>query len=278
MNIIDCKSIREEMLVEAREKIASIPKKLKLAIVHVGNDPASEVYVRNKIKTAESVGIAAEIITYPDDVEVAEIKRKLIYLSCDSNYTGIILQLPLPERLKKYERELLDCILWFKDVDGLTSESVGRLWTDKPCITPATPTGLLRLLPEDLSGKDVVIVNRSNLIGKPLIKLLLDRNATVKVCHSKTKGLDMDTSNADIVITGVGKAKYFGDYYIWDNITWIDCGINRDENGKLCGDVDLDSFLPYDVSVTPVPGGVGILTTSQLMLNVIKAYELRKTW
>lgn len=278
MKVIDCKTIREDMLKEAREKIASIPKKLKLAIVHVGNDPASEVYVRNKIKTAESVGIDTEIITYPDDISVEEIRRKLIYLSCDSRYTGIILQLPLPDRLKKFERELLDCIFWFKDVDGLTAESVGRLWTDKPCITPATPTGLLRLLPEDLSRTNVTIINRSDLIGKPLIKMLLDRDATVKICHSKTSNVNAHFLHSDIVITGIGRPKYF---YPVDSLglsgrILIDCGISRDEDGKLCGDLDLEAFKNTADSLTPVPGGVGILTTAQLMLNVIKAYELQE--
>lgn len=274
MRIIDCKRIREDMLKEAREKIASIPKNLKLAIVQVGNDPASEVYIRNKIKTADIVGIDTELFTYPDDIEVESLKRELLYLSCDGDYTGIILQLPLPDQLKPYERELLDLIPYYKDVDGLSSESVGRLWSDKPCITPATPTGLLRLLPEDLSGKDVVIVNRSNLIGKPLIKMLLDRNATVEVCHSKTDYLSVHTCSAEIVITGIGKAEYFDELFISSNQIWIDCGINRNENGELCGDVDIDYIETFGVSITPVPGGVGILTTAQLMLNVIKAYEL----
>lgn len=275
MRLIDCKSIREEMLNEAREKIAAIPETLKLAIVHVGNDPASEVYIRNKIKTAESVGIDTQVFSYSENVDVEMLKCKLLHLSLGYNYTGIILQLPLPDRLKQYEQELLDCILFYKDVDGLSSCSVGRLWTNQPCITPATPTGLLRLLPEDLSGKKVTIVNRSNLIGKPLVKMLLDRNATVTVCHSKTKLLYIATRRADIVITGIGKPKFFNEVYNGWYQTWIDCGINRDNDGRLCGDVDLDSFNNELVDVTPVPNGVGILTTAQLMLNVIKAYELR---
>ncbi len=196
MRLIDCKSIREEMLTEAREKLAAIPETLKLAIVHVGNDPASEVYVRNKIKTAESVGIDTQVFRNPDCIDFETLKNTLLYLSCNSEYTGIILQLPLPDRLKQYDQELLNCIAWYKDVDGLGTLNVGRLWTGMPCITPATPTGLLRLLPEDLSGKDVTIVNRSNLIGKPLVKMLLDRNATVTVCHSKTKSIIVNIPDA----------------------------------------------------------------------------------
>lgn len=276
MNLIDCRTVREEMLNEARNKISSIPKKLKLAIIQIGNDDASEVYIRNKIKTAESVGI--EVITHKiyEFTKVSDISVTISHFNNNPTITGVILQLPLPDHLKPYERELLDLISWYKDVDGLTCENVGRLWTNKPCITPATPTGLLRLLPEDLSGKDVAIVNRSNLIGKPLIKMLLDRNATVKVCHSKTDFLQAYTYHADIIITGIGKVNYFDYLYMNDNQIWIDCGINRDKNGKLCGDVYRENVDYINLFLTPVPGGVGILTTAQLMLNVIKAYELQK--
>lgn len=277
MKVINCKSIREDMLTEAKNKIASLPKKLKLAIIQVGDDDASEVYVRNKIKTAESVGI--EVVTHKIHkyANMLDISCTISYFNNDPNITGVMLQLPLPDHLKQYERDLLDMISWDKDVDGLSSESVGRLWTDKPCITPATPTGLLRLLPRDLSRYKVSIINRSNLIGKPLIKLLLDRDATVSVCHSKTPLLSPVLSDSDIIITGIGKPKYF-DFEISNDQIWIDCGISRDENGKLCGDVDTDYIKEnlFNVSVTPVPGGVGILTTAQLMLNVIKAYELQE--
>ena len=277
MNIIDCKSIREEMLTEAREKIASLPKKLKLAIIQVDSDDASEVYVRNKIKTADSVGIDIHVIKIHKYATLLDVSTAIGYCNDRSDIMGVMLQLPLPDHLKQYERDLLDMISWDKDVDGLSSESVGRLWTDKPCITPATPTGLLRLLPEDLSEYKVTIINRSNLIGKPLTKLLLDRDATVSVCHSKTPLITPVVSDSDIVITGIGKPKYL-DWEISDDQIWIDCGISRDKNGKLCGDVDTDYIEEnlFNVSVTPVPGGVGILTTAQLMLNVIKAYELQE--
>lgn len=276
MKVIDCKSIREDMLTEARNKIASLPKKLKLAIIQVVGDDASEVYVRNKIKTAESVGI--EVVTFKIHkyASVLDVSTAIGYCNDRSDITGVMLQLPLPDHLKQYERELLDMISWNKDVDGLSADSMGRLWTNKPCITPATPTGLLRLLPEDLSGKDVVVVNRSNLIGKPLIKMLLDRDASVKVCHSKTELLYINTRRADIVITGIGQPEFFNEVFIGMCQLWIDCGINRDENGKLCGDMDIDSLKNEMIDITPVPGGVGILTTAQLMLNVIKAYELQE--
>lgn len=279
MKYIDCKEVRDKILDEVRSRNI---EDLILAIVQVEGDDASNVYVRNKIKTAESVGIEAHVFNLPNDTKFDIVKGYIKHLNEREDVTGVMLQLPLPDHLKEYEQELLDLIDWRKDVDGLSTASVGRLWGDLPCIAPATPGGIMHLLPEDMSGKDVCIVNRSNLIGKPLTKLLLDRNATVKVCHSKTLCVDLDTARADYVITGVGKAKYFKHYSATTPQTWIDCGINRDEDGKLCGDVDTKDLLEYydgyDISVTPVPNGVGILTTAQLMLNVVKAYELQKEY
>lgn len=272
MELIDCKRVREEILDEVRSRN---PGNLKLVIIHIKGDDASEVYVRNKVKTAESVGINAEVVICENDISVESLKALIEMISEASDVTGVMLQLPLPDHLKPYERELLDIIPWYKDVDGLNSASVGRLWSDLPCITPATAEGVMRLLPYNLRGRKVTIINRSNLIGKPLIKLLLDRDATVTVCHSKTHDVRENTRNANIVITGIGKPNYF-DWEIFDGQTWIDCGINRDKDGKLCGDVYLYYLRDKDVKVTPVPGGVGILTTAQLMLNVIKANEYQE--
>ena len=272
MNLIDCKSARERILDEVR---ASGYENLKLVIISASDDPASKIYVKNKVKTAESVGIEAQVI----DVENPtywSVSEAIEYAARDDRVTGIILQLPLPDHLKQYERELLDLIPYQKDVDGLSSESMGRLWSGKPCIVPATAQGVMELLPEDLSGKTVTVVNRSNLIGKPLIKLLLDRDATVNVCHSKTPYLLSEIQEADIVIVGIGVPKYFRNYFFSPGQIWIDCGINRDPDGKICGDVDLTDIDREKVDVTPVPGGVGILTTAQLMANVVKAYELQE--
>jgi methylenetetrahydrofolate dehydrogenase (NADP+)/methenyltetrahydrofolate cyclohydrolase len=271
MNLIDCKSVRERILDKVR---ASGYKNLKLVIISTSDDPASKVYVKNKVKTAESVGIEAQVIDvkYPTRYFV---RFRIAAAASDPNVTGIILQLPLPDHLKQYERELLDLIPYEKDVDGLSSESMGRLWSGQPCIVPATARGVMELLPADLSGKVVTVVNRSNLIGKPLIKLLLDRNATVKVCHSKTVGLSRETRESDIVIVGIGVPKYFDPYRFAYGQMWIDCGINRDPDGKICGDV-ATAVDRADIAVTPVPGGVGILTTAQLMANVVKAHELQE--
>lgn len=270
MQFIDCKSVREEILDEVR---ATGYKNLKLVIIQTTEDPASRVYANNKVKTAASVGISVAVLNL---TEYKAIKLTLDYFARDPSVTGIILQLPLAAHLKRYERELLDSIPYEKDVDGLSSESMGRLWSGKPCLVPATAEGVMRLLPEDLSGKVVTIVNRSDLIGKPLVKLLLDRNATVKVCHSHTPRLDVETTLADIVITGIGRPKFFNRKYVSYGQLWIDCGINRDIDGKLCGDVYFKDANSWELSVTPVPGGVGLLTTAELMLNVTKAYELQE--
>ena len=274
MNIINCKPIREKILAEVRD---AGYKGLKLVIIRVGDDPASGIYVRNKVKTAESVGIITEVVKCDERIPGQDLKAIIASRAADPSVTCIILQLPLPSHLQQYERDLIDLIPPDKDVDGLTTANIGRLWANKPCIVPATPGGILRLLPEDLSEKNVTIINRSALIGKPLAKLLMDRNATVTVCHSKTHWscLRDFAKYADYVVSAIGKANYFGDSYFADYTTWIDCGINR-ENGQLFGDVEPILMDRFEIDLTPVPGGVGILTTAQLMANIVKAHELQK--
>lgn len=272
MNLIDCKSVRERILDEVR---VSGYENLKLVIISTSDDPASKIYVKNKVKTAESVGIEAQVIEI-ENPTYGLVRYKILEAVRDDSVTGIILQLPLPYHLKEYERVLLDLIPYKKDVDGLSSESMGRLWSDQPCIVPATAAGVMELLPVDLSGKVVTVVNRSNLIGKPLIKLLLDRNATVNVCHSKTEYLYTEINAADIVIVGIGSPEFFDYGYFRPGQIVIDCGINRDPEGKICGDVDPVGLDRREVRVTPVPGGVGLLTTAQLMRNVVKAHELQE--
>ena len=280
MNIIDCKKVRQDMLTEAKLELTKIfaleGKVLKLVVIQVEGDPASDVYIRNKIKTCEQVGIKCEHIKLPNDISVGNLRKVIVAASEDSKVHGVMLQLPLPDHLKQYEQSLLDTIPWNKDVDGLCTDNVGRLWNNKPCITPATAQGIMRLLPEDLSGKIACVVGRSNLVGKPLVKLLEERNATVVLCHSKTGDLANCTLGSDIIITAIGKPKYFSAYCAIDDYqTWIDVGINRDENGKLCGDIDIDDFKNHEIDITPVPSGVGLLTVSQLILNIIKAYKFQ---
>ncbi len=288
MNLIDCKKIRAEMLEEAKQEVAKFSRKPKLVVIQVGDDPASNVYIRNKLKTCEEVGIECVHMKLSEEFSVNDVEKVIYDAIYDLSVNAVMLQLPLPDHLKSHQQELLDIIPWYMDADGLATESIGRLWSGQKCLVPCTAEGIMHLLPEDLSGKNVCVIGRSALVGKPLIKLLLDRNATVNVCHSKSGNLHQHVFSADIVITAIGKAKFFdSDYinYYYDEFlhdfftdkkqTWIDVGINRDENGKLCGDIDTAAFEDTKCSITPVPGGIGTLTTAQLVLNVIQAYKMQ---
>ena len=283
MNIIDCKNKKNETINYVKNEtdkiFAETGKKLKLVVFQVEGDDASNVYIRNKKKMCEQCGIECEHVKLPNDVSADDLIRKIKNANDDSDVTGIMVQLPLPDHLKKYEQKIIDTINWKKDVDGLTSESTGKLWTNQECIHPATAEGIMSVLDDDLSEKDVLVINRSKLIGKPLVKLLEERNATVTLAHSKTnrKDLILMIRRADIIITATGQPKWIAKHlFVTHRIsTIIDCGMCRDENGKLCGDVDTESLESIDVAVTVTPGGTGLLTTSQLMLNIVKAYKLQ---
>ena len=280
MAVIDCHEIRGQILTEAKKQIEALPTKPKLTIITIGHDDASEVYVRNKIKTATSLGIEVSHAKLEEDItqERAEKRIKL-----EMEYTdAIMLQLPIPKHLD--EKALINLIPQEKDVDGLTDLNMGMLVNNHPhAIVPATAMGVYKVISHvletsDLSGVNVAVVNRSKLIGKPLQALLTNHNATVTLCHSKTDSLNHYTWNSHVVVTGVGKPKFFEntDFTYYQLI--VDCGINRDEDGKLCGDVDsesLSSFGEDGIGYTPVPGGVGILTTACLMLSVIQCYNLQ---
>lgn len=279
MKEINCKKVREEMLTEAKEKLKNIHRKLKLVVIQVEGDQASGIYIRNKLRTCEAVGVDCEIVELPTDIPIFKLADILSDCNKNDKADGIILQLPLPRHLEKYQSDLINMIDWRKDVDGLTDINVSKLWTGKDGIRPATAEAVMRLLPDDLSGKSATIFGRSDLVGKPLIKLLMDQNATVSVCHSKsdiyTKYSLIDHS--DIVISAIGKPKelVLTPYSFFNKSTFIDVGINRDENGKICGDFLIGPNSGDKCEYTPVPGGVGILTTAQLVLNLIKCYELR---
>ena len=277
MAVIDCHEIRGQILTEAKKQIEELPTKPKLTIITIGHDDASEVYVRNKIKTAQSLGIEVSHAKLEEDItqERAENRIKL-----EMEYTdAIMLQLPIPKHLD--EKALINLIPQEKDVDGLTDLNMGMLINNHPhAIVPATAMGVYRIISKalgnDLSGVNVTIVNRSKLIGKPLQALLTNHNATVTLCHSKTQALYRATSQAHVVVTGVGLPKFFTSMYFSDYQMLIDCGMNRDENGKLCGDIDVEDVQEaYEVNVTPTPGGTGILTTACLMLSVIQCYNLQ---
>ena len=278
MAVIDCHEIRGQILTEAKKQIEALPTKPKLTIITIGHDDASEVYVRNKIKTAQSLGIEVKHVQLNGEIEQEEAERIITDESIETD--AIMLQLPIPKHLD--EKALINLIPQEKDVDGLTDLNMGMLVNNHPhAIVPATAMGVYKIISHvletgDLTGVDVTVVNRSQLIGKPLQALLTNHNATVTLCHSRTDNLQNHTSRSHIVVTGIGQPKYFDSYYFSDYQMIIDCGMNRDEEGKLCGDVDINEVQEeLKVHVTPTPGGVGILTTACLMLSVIQCYNLQ---
>ena len=278
MAVIDCHEIRGQILTEAKKEIEALPTKPKLTIITIGDDDASKVYVRNKIKTATGLGIEVKHVQLDGEIDQEEAERIIIEESIETD--AIMLQLPIPKHLD--EKILINLIPQCKDVDGLTDLNMGMLVNGHPyAIVPATAMGVYQIISHvletgDLTGVDVTVVNRSQLIGKPLQALLTNHNATVTLCHSRTDNLQNHTSRSHIVVTGIGQSKYFDSYYFSDYQMIIDCGMNRDEENKLCGDVDIEQVQEeLKVHVTPTPGGTGILTTACLMLSVIQCYNLQ---
>lgn len=281
MAVIDCHEIRGQILTQVKQEVQALPTKPRLTIITIGEDDASQVYVRNKIKTATGVGIEVNHVKLPETITQEEAENQIIELIVHDNPDAVMLQLPIPKHLD--DRILINLIPQTKDVDGLTDLNMGMLVNGSPyAIVPATAMGvytvIASVLGNDLSGVNVAVVNRSRLIGKPLQALLTNHNATVTLCHSHTDPLNHYTWNSHVVVTGVGKPKFFDntDFTYYQLI--VDCGINRDEDGKLCGDVDsesLSSFGQEGIGYTPVPGGVGILTTACLMKSVVQCYNLQ---
>ena len=229
-----------------------------LAVVVVGNDPASAVYVRNKKKVLDNLGISNMDVVLPEDISKEELEKKLDELSNNKVVTSILLQLPLPEHLKEDTNKIMSHICSKKDVDGFTAENIGNLDLYKNVIAPCTPAGIIKMLKYEnveIDGKHVVIIGRSNIVGKPLAKLFLQENATVTICHSHTKDLRKFTSDADILIAAVGKANFITSDMVKEDSIVIDVGINR-VNGKLVGDVDFEHVKDKVEMITPVPGGV----------------------
>ena len=279
-NIINCKEIREKELEKLKEKDLSM---CTVAFVQVGNNPASNVYVRNKIKLCEELGI--EVIHYKliEKIKEEDLLDVIDDLNNDDSITGIMVQLPLPDHIR--EEVIIDAIAPEKDIDGFTTVNKGKLMVGaKDAIIPCTPKGILTILEHesvDLKGKNVVIVGRSNIVGKPLANLLINKGATVTVCNSNTSLYEiacaLDTCN--IFISAIGKANYWNSYrldgsYLKDTIA-IDVGINRDEEGKLCGDIDKSTYDMFK-KVTSVPGGVGVMTVLEVIRNIVELYERNK--
>lgn len=270
MILLDGKKTAQKIKDELKQKAARYVQKAKLVIIQVGDNQASNTYVRNKIKACEYVGIEHELKKYPESVKTDDLWGDIQLLNRDPDVTGIMVQLPLPYHID--DQEVLQAIDPLKDVDGFTYENLGSVlsgdWKRYNC--PATPSGILWLLEEnhiDLEGKECVIVGRSNIVGKPMIHLLLDRNATVTIAHSHTKNLKEVCKRADVLIVAIGQPKMINREYVKEGAVVIDVGINRDENGKLCGDVDFDDVKDIVSAITPVPGGVGPMTVAMLLYN-----------
>lgn len=272
--ILDGKKLRDKIFSDLKAKLDKMAVKPTLAVVLVGDNPASQIYVNNKKKTAENLGINSLVIKYPSDVSENELLKKIEQLNLDSNVTAILVQLPLPEHIDK--NKIINAISSKKDVDGLTDYNCGKLFAgEKPYVYPCTPKGILLLLDEyniEIEGKHAVVIGRSNLVGRPVAQMLLDRNATVTMCHSKTKNLADITKTADILISAVGK-NVVGEKYVKNNCVVVDVGIFRDDEGKVRGDVDFENVSKIASYISPVPGGVGPMTIASLMLNTVELSE-----
>ena len=243
-----------------------------LAVVIVGDDPASQVYVRNKEKACKEVGIAAQTFALPKETTQQELMALIDTLNARSDVHGILVQLPLPRHLD--EHQVINAILPEKDVDAFHPVNVGKIMIVDFDYVPCTPAGVMALLEEaqiDVSGKRAVVIGRSNIVGKPQAMLLLHKNATVTICHSKTQHLEEITRQADIIVVAIGKAHFLRGDMVKDGVVVIDVGMNRLENGKLAGDVDFDTVAPKASYITPVPGGVGPMTITMLLQNTVTA-------
>ncbi len=265
------KKIRSSLKVECDElkKDGITPK---LAVIMVGDDPASKVYVRNKSRACNEVGIEYQEYLLDENTKQEDLIDLIKRLNEDKTVNGILLQSPIPEHLDI--NRAFKAITYLKDVDGFTPSSVGKLCIGEDTFVSCTPLGVIKMFEEyniDLNGKDVVILGRSNIVGRPLIQCCLQQNATVTVCHSKTKNLKEHTKRADVIISAIGRPKFVTADMVKDGVVIIDVGINRDENGKLVGDVDFENVEKKASYITPVPGGVGPMTIAMLMHNVIKA-------
>lgn len=270
--IIDGKLISAQVKDECKEKVAREKLEVTLAVIQVGNDPASTVYVGNKKKACEYIGIHSLSFELPEETSEAELLALVEKLNRDETVHGILVQLPLPAHID--EDKVIETISPKKDVDGFHPQSVGALSIGQPGFISCTPAGIIQLLKRsgvEMDGKECVIVGRSNIVGKPMAMLMLRENATVTVCHSHTKNLKEVTGRADILVVAIGKPKFITRDYVKEGAVVIDVGIHRNENNKLCGDVDFDDVEPVASAITPVPGGVGPMTIAMLMNNCVEA-------
>lgn len=276
--ILDGKKLSLKITEELKQKVASLQKKPKLAVILVGNNPASQIYVKNKQKKAEEIGFESLVIPLPEDISEDNLLEHIYILNEDDNINGILLQLPIPKHLN--QQRILEAIEPIKDVDGFTTYNFGRLALGyKPYAIPCTPKGIIKLLEEyniELNGKNALVIGRSNIVGKPISLLLQQKNATVTMAHSKTKNLKELALNSDIIVSAIGNPKMITADFVKEGAIVIDVGINRDENG-LCGDVDFEKVSKKTSFITPVPGGIGPMTIAMLMENTLSLYEIQQT-
>lgn len=278
--IIDGKQISLDIKNELKEKVARYKEQgieITLAAVKVGNDPASAVYVRNKEKACEYVGINSKTLALPEETTEEELLNVVKELNEDKNVNGILVQLPLPKHID--ESKVLLTIDSTKDVDGFHPVNVGKMVIGEDTFLPCTPAGIIEMIKRtdiDIEGKECVVIGRSNIVGKPMAMLMLKENATVTIAHSRTKDLKEVTKRADIIVAAIGKAKFVTADYVKEDAVVIDVGMDRDENGKLCGDVDFESVSKVASAITPVPGGVGPMTVTMLLVNCLRSVELNK--
>ena len=269
---IDGKVISQAVKDELKERVKSEGIDASLAVIQVGTDPASTVYVGNKKKACEYIGIRSLAFELPEETSEEELLELVRELNEREDVDGILVQLPLPAHMD--EDKVIRTIDPKKDVDGFHPQSVGALSIGQPGFVSCTPAGIIQLLKRsgvEIEGKECVTVGRSNIVGKPMALLMLRENATVTICHSRTKHLKEVTKRADILIVAIGKPKFITKEYVKEGAVVIDVGIHRNENGKLCGDVDFEDVEPITSAITPVPGGVGPMTIAMLMNNCVEA-------
>ncbi len=281
MTVIDGKAVSAAVKDEVRDQVAELSKSGEvpcLAVVLVGDDPASKVYVRNKKRACEYCGIKSLEYILDKTVSEKELSDLIETLNNEPTVHGILVQLPLPPHIN--EQNIINAISEHKDVDAFHPANVGRLMTGNPNFLPCTPAGVMEMLKKyniETAGKDCVIIGRSNIVGKPMAMLMLAANSTVTICHSKTENLKEKCLCADILIAAIGRAKFVTADMVREGAVVIDVGINRTEDGKLCGDVDFEEVSKKASYITPVPGGVGPMTIATLMKNTLTAFKLRKT-
>lgn len=275
--LIDGKAVSQKIKMQVKTRVEKLAQQgivPGLAVVLVGEDSASLTYVKNKKKTCEALGMRSDLHQFLDTLTEQELLAKIDELNSDPGIHGILVQLPLPQQIDEFK--VITAISPEKDVDGFHPISVGNMMIGKDAFLPCTPHGIMELLAHygiDPAGKHAVVIGRSNIVGKPIGQLLLQKDATVTYCHSKTKDLANFTAQADILIAAIGRAKFIDRTFIKPGAVIIDVGMNRDENGKLCGDVDFEDVQETASFVTPVPGGVGPMTIAMLMENTLESAE-----